>query len=319
MSSDYQGLNVFCTPYDVRNKEKSINDLIRTMLNRTQAMFTYTGLPDTMPQREIEMLLQLRGFGFVTEVNGNLYIFSGGLGGVPNEYYLPSEIVLANPKLSPYMKKEPYKIDVDGVLVWGDSLMVGLLPICQRYATLLTENNITLRTALINLRSAFVISAADDITQKSAEEFIRNIEDGKQASIAEGAFFDGVKIQPALGGISSNYITQIIEAQQYLKASWFNELGLNANYNMKRESIMAGESAMNLDSLLPLADNMLECRKIGVEKINAMYGTNITVDFNSAWENVQQACENVGEITDTENETAEQEDEPTDENTDNNV
>ena len=197
--------------------------------------------------------------------------------------------------------------------------MVGLLPICQRYATLLTENNITLRTALINLRSAFVISAADDITQKSAEEFIRNIEDGKQAAIAEGAFFDGVKIQPALGGVSSNYITQIIEAQQYLKASWFNELGLNANYNMKRESIMAGESAMNLDSLLPLADNMLECRRIGVEKINAMYGTNITVDFNSAWENVQQACENVGEITDTENETAEQEDEPTDENTDNNI
>ena len=30
------------------------------------------------------------------------------------------------------------------------------------------------------------------------------------------------------------------EYQQYLKASWMNDLGLSANYNMKREAINSG-------------------------------------------------------------------------------
>ena len=64
-------------------------------------------------------------------------------------------------------------------------------------------------------------------------------------------------------------------------------MGLNANFNMKRESIGEGESSLNEDSLLPLSDEMLKCRKEDIDKINAKFGTNITVEFDSAWANNQ--------------------------------
>ena len=52
---------------------------------------------------------------------------------------------------------------------------------------------------------------------------------------------------------------------------------------MKREGINSYESQLNDDMLFPTVDDMLERRKEGIEKVNKMYGTNITVELNSSW------------------------------------
>ena len=95
----------------------------------------------------------------------------------------------------------------------------------------------------------------------------------------------------AAGSAQPNGIIQLIELQQYLKASWFNEIGLNTNFNMKREYLSAEEIAANTDVLLPLVDDMLECRQKALEKINAMFGTNISVTKNSSWDNKSRESE----------------------------
>ena len=105
--------------------------------------------------------------------------------------------------------------------------------------------------------------------------------------ISSNEFFEGLKSQPYGSAGNTNTITNLIELEQYLKASWYNELGLNSNYNMKRESLNSEESQLNHDSLLPLIDDMLKQRQDGAELVNDMFGTNITVDFNSAWEDNQ--------------------------------
>ena len=62
-----------------------------------------------------------------------------------------------------------------------------------------------------------------------------------------------------------------------------NELGLNANYNMKRERLNLGEVSMNVDVLLPYVENMLNSRREAIKQVNEMFGTDITVDLNSSW------------------------------------
>ena len=82
---------------------------------------------------------------------------------------------------------------------------------------------------------------------------------------------------------NGSYLTQFIELHQYLKGSFYNEVGLNANFNMKRESLGDGETSLNEDSLLPLCDEMLRCRQEDIQKVNEMFGTDITVEFDSSW------------------------------------
>ena len=66
---------------------------------------------------------------------------------------------------------------------------------------------------------------------------------------------------------------------------------------MKREALGADEVQLNIKALLPLAQNMLECRKEGVKAINEKYGTNITVDFKSVWKDTEEEVENKDQLT----------------------
>ena len=263
----------------ILDKNLAIQSFIKYNLDRTQSMFEYNGLPDTIPAYVLEQMLQKNGSVFVTEVDGSLYAFIGGKGGEPDVYYRPTVYTVANPALN--LSKD-YVIDKDGILVANDTYMWGLVPMLSKYGTLLVENEISLRSIIIYLRIVALISAGDDRTKASADKFLEKVIAGDLSVVAENPFFDGVKVQ-TLGNSSTSYIQQFIELEQYLKGSLYNELGLNANYNMKRESLTKNETALNEDFLLPLCDDMLRCRKIGCDKINAMYGTEISVEYSSTW------------------------------------
>ena len=262
----------------VINKDKSISYYIQYMLSRTQSMFAYTGLPETIPQTKLEMMLQTKGFSFITEVEGKLYALSGSLGGELDAYEDYTEITVANPALK---LTKTYNIENDGVLINNDALRIGIIPILSKYGSLLAENTITMRTVDIILRMVCMISASDDRTYTGAEKFIKDIENGKISAIGESAFFEGIRVHSVAN--SQNYMAQFIEYEQYLKASCANELGLNANYNMKHEKIGSNEAAMNDDFLLPFVDNMIKERQTALNKINEMFGTDISIDYASAW------------------------------------
>lgn len=263
----------------IRDKDTAVTEFIANTLAKTQSMFEYEGLPDSIPQKELERLLQTTGNAFVTGVDGVLYALSGGKGGEPDVYGRATLYTVANPALK---LNKTYDIQKDGVLIENDSNGESLLPLIGRYAVLYTDGLISLNTASILTRITMLISAGDDKTKQSADEFLRKIQDGEFSIIGENAFFKGVNMQTA-PTTNSVYITQLIELVQYYKASMYNELGLNANYNMKRERLNLGEVSMNVDVLLPYVDNMLKERQNAVEKINAMFDTEISVKLASSW------------------------------------
>lgn len=263
----------------IKNKDKSVNGYIRKMLAITQAMFIYKGLPETLPQSNLENLLQTNGNVFVTEVNGKMYALTGGLGGVPNAYNEATEYIVSNPYLQ---LNKSYKIDVEGVLVKNDSGANSLLPIFGKYGVLCSDTLVSLNTCSVLSRITMLISASDDKTKQSADDFVTKIMQGDFSVIGENAFFKGVNLQ-SISTQSANQITQLIELLQYFKASAFNEIGLNANYNLKRERLNTSEVQMNVDALNPYVDNMLQERKKAIDKINAMFGTDISVDLASSW------------------------------------
>lgn len=284
---NFYGLGDFIRAYDFKDKETNLTSYIMYMLNRVMMMFDYSGLPDTIPKKMFELYTMTKGCSVVVEHEGSLYVCFGGFAGEPNEYYLPQQFIVANPYLKLF---KTFTIGEDCVLVKNDTMMYGLLPMFRRYASALVENDLTMNMVDINSRIAALIDARDDATRASAEKFLEDMEDGRNGIIASSAFFDGIRAQP-YGEHNYQRLTDLIEYQQYMKASWFNELGLNANYNMKREAITSNESQLNDDMLLPLVDDMLACREQACEEINVMFGTNISVTWGSTWEDNAEELE----------------------------
>ena len=281
---EHLGINIFDSGYLEPGKNNDVKQKLGEqhvfyMLNRTQVMFDYKNLPETIPQRNLEMMLQLNGNVFFTKVRGDFYVFTGGLGGEPDVYYEPTIYTVANPYLN-YSKN--LVIGEDGILIRNDSFGVGLLPMFQKYAALLAENELTMRIADINDRIMILLAAADDRTKASAEKFLADVKEGKLGVISDNAFLESLKVFPTATQ-NAVRLTDLIEFEQYLRAGWFNDLGINANYNMKRESISPDEAQLNDDALLPFVDDMLEMRRIGIEKVNEKYDLEIEVNLASSW------------------------------------
>ena len=265
--------------YPIKDKQKQLDSFIKQMFNRTQSMFKYDGLPETIPQIYLERYLQVYGHCIITKANNDLYAFWGGFAGTPDVYYNPTQYVVSNVALNLY---KTFDIDKDCVLCRSDSNIQGLSFIFKKYGCMLVENTLTMYSLLKTARASLLLSATDDKTKRECDIFIDKLESGEIYCIGENPFFEGIKVHSTMQG-SAGLINQFIELEQYIKASCLNEIGLNANYNMKRESLNSAESALNDDFLIPLIDNMLACRKDFVNKVNDMYGTNITVELNSAW------------------------------------
>ena len=289
----------------ITNKDRCADTYAGYFYTRLLKMFKYEGLPETIPQDVLEYYLLRNGSCFITEAEvpndkekgtqvgvdtqeKKLFAFIGNPGGIHDVYYRPTLYVCSNPYLELTFEKPMW--GDEGVFCMNDSMWIGLHPLIQRYSYLMAENVLTMRTADIMLRIVALISASDDKTKLSADQYLADIEDGKLGAIGDNPFFEGVKMQspPSNNG---SYLTQFIELHQYYKGSFYNEIGLQANFNMKREAIGVGEAAMGEDSLLPLCDDMLEKRKEMCEKLNSLYGLNVTVDFSSAWKQNREEIE----------------------------
>lgn len=291
------------TATPILDKAASIRHYIAYMFDKTAEMFEYSGLPDTIPAAQLERLLQTTGIAIIAKIppgcvprgfgpdfnsvprgSDTPYALYGNFGQAPDPTGAPYKVVVANAGFVPTLSEE-YTIHEDCVVIRNDMAFVGLMPLFERYAWQLAESDISMRSAMINLREQSVIIATSDTSYKSAKEYLAQKEAGTIGVVMDTPLLGESKVASTLD--RANTIIQLIEGIQYLKASWYNELGLNQSFNMKREYMSAEEIAVNNDILLPLVDDMLRWREFGLEEVNKMFGLSITVKKNSAWENKQ--------------------------------
>lgn len=281
----------------VLDKPKSAKAYFTYLLARCLRMFEYKNLPDTIPADIFDRYVMMNGVACVgKDQNDDLRVFFGNWGGEYDVYYRPSLFIVSNPHIEGGEKEgwfHQYTVfprskstKQDGVLMRNDTAWFGLSPMLSRYSALFAENILTIRTADVMLRIIVLLSAPSDEEFASAMEYIKALENGKLKAVGDNPFFEGIKLQspPSNNG---SYLTQFIELHQYLKGSFYNEIGLSANYNMKREAIGKGESTLDNDSLLPLCENMLLCRREDWRKVNELFGTEVEVDFSSSWKENQ--------------------------------
>ena len=272
------------------DKPLALRAYICYFLDRLQSMFKWSGLPDTIPQKWLESYLLVDGQCAVINTDKGIFATNGGMGASPDEYYIPTKYIVTNPYLPENASAgKEYTIsgtDQNAVLVRNDTYTVGLMPLLLKYCTQMVENDITMSIADIWARASVAMSAADDQTRESAELWLKRLRKGELGVIGEAPFLAGnqnesLRTNPI--GTVAGTLTDLIEYHQYLKAGLYNDIGLNSNYNMKREAIMSNETKLNDDALHPLIDTMLACRKEAAEEINRLFGTEISVEFNSAW------------------------------------
>lgn len=297
------------------DKKKLIRDNYYMMLDKTAQMFDYDGLPPTLPKVALEFILQTEGsaviwnptskykpngygmsFNFfelrerrrlanfgdmeslITRVP--IYAFSTNLAEAPDPYNEPYKVVITNPGFTPSIS-ETLEINKECVLVRNDTYMRGLHYLHKKYAYLLAEAEVSLRSTLICLRDQMTFVAKTEPQRAAVAQYIKDRENGVPGSILAPDL--GTPLEAIQADGRTNSVELAVNGRQAIYAAWYNEIGLNPSFSLKREYTSAQEIDTNTDLLVPSVDDMLECRRIACESINAMFGTSIIVRKSSAW------------------------------------
>lgn len=285
-----------------QDKNKLTYQNLMQLMNKTAQMFEYDNLPRSLPAIALERILQSTGAATIVSISNQsvgrgpsfsysvgdnsysvgppIYAFPVNFADAPDPYGEPYKVVVTSPGFVPPVSAT-YEINKDAVVIRSDTHMRGLFNLHLKYATLLTEAEISLQSTLVTLRDHMTFIVKTTAQKRAVDQYLTDLAAGKYGAIVSPDL--GSPMEPIAHDGRSNAVELAVNGIQAIKSAWYNEIGLNPSFSLKREYTSAQEIDMNTDLLLPAIDDMLECRKRGIEQVNALFGTNITVRKSSAW------------------------------------
>lgn len=275
------------------DKSVILKDYMATLFNRTVTMFVYKDLPDTILAKEYLALKQTYGSATIIDYESQdenknksgLYACYGALGGVNDANYNPTISTVSNPYLN---IGKSFDIDKNCIVIRNDLFYNGLLGINRKYAELLTECDISIRKCLLNIRIDNVFESSDTETSDSITAFYENIKKGDFGYITSKRFMEDTLLKiHDVAQRTANPLKDLIEMRNYIESCWWMLFGLNAQMNMKREALTDAELNADDKTMIPFIDIMLYYEKEGWDKVNKMYGTNVTVELSPLWKKVK--------------------------------
>ena len=281
------------------DKHKLLKQFKSNQLNKSLTMFDWSGLPETIPQVELEKMLQINGYAVIAEYQGKLYAFQAGFSG-QDPYNQPTKALVNNPALK---NNTTYTIGEDCIVIKNDDMKQGLNGVYEYYGQRLIENQITMLMTDYNLRMPFTISSSDDQTTQSAKMYLKKIIDGSLGVIGEQKLFKALSVTPTNSKQTATF-ADLYGYQQFIIAQLNNTIGLATNNNMKRERLTTNEIEVNKNASYPLVDNMLKNRQQAVADINKMFDTDISVEYSSIWRGINDnsdITDNVNSDDETDN------------------
>lgn len=272
------------------------------MLRRTLQMFDWKiewrgKTCKTIDKRNLELLVQSTGLAGLVEIENNIYALFGTMGGQPNWNYMPTKFIFANAYLNQSGERNIYDLKDGGkkncVIIPNDSMYQGMIPLLSYHSELITEIELTKKAVLVWARAPHTFTAPTSNGVEDIKSYLKDLEKGNLSAIYDRNMLKDMKDLGSDTSISRGSVTQILEALQYEKASLFNDIGLEMNYNMKRETITSSEAQLGEGSLKPLPDDMMDMRKIACKEANELWNgdLNIEVEFASSWRDLHTSIE----------------------------
>lgn len=241
--------------------------------DRILRIFEYENL--TFPQRELEGTAILNGIsymaytdngenGFVTR-NGSVY----GVTRYPDVF---TTVIYAMPKEGGGTISGKAKVGEYSAVLYNTSNGMSLMPFIERYASLATHIDLTLKCRLINDRYTDILLTSDSGTTESLTEYYDKKYKGIPAAVLDESLLltrEGTinLANNRAGGESS---LQLIQSHNELLRSFYRDIGLKVSKE-KTAEMTSFEVDANDSMLLFNINDMLRQRKKFCEECNRIF------------------------------------------------
>lgn len=256
------------------------------LFNSASNVILIDGIPEKADKNFVITNLLLTGSIATIKIKNEIYMTNAYLGGTRDVNYYGTKIIGANPILGSFELERfkdgeiTYLTPFDKIPIKTDCFRGGLFPLIAFTAALLADNISSLNCAQINTRVQAVYSAENSTISKSAELVLKDLYSGKPYKVVTEELMEHLHVAPINSTSKAGNLIDLIELQQYIRAQFWNAIGIDANYNMKRERINEAEINSNFASLKVPISTMLNTLNEGFESTNKCLGTNLKAKLN---------------------------------------
>lgn len=305
--------------YKVNDVQQGYYFWVSKLLDITIDMFAYNGLPKSIPEEEIEKRLITTGYcGFLQHPKLGLIVCDC----YPYNYDLYGRFLNVN-FFNPYKKfnipgitTQSKTIGVDCAIIYNNSIEkylnkplqgsdIVFQEIC-RYARQLADLESSINLNIINSRQPFLVTAADAQTEQSILNVFRALKRGEQKAILDKNIMkDATALK--VNDIQVGFLTELLDARNSLIKQFLADFGIFSTDD-KKERLIVDEMAQENRNVKCFVYSMLKERQNGVEMVNDLYGTNITVELRAELydktelydESAEEVIEDKEEVTEKE-------------------
>lgn len=259
----------------------------RYLIQKIISVFKFEGIPESWAKDYF--LYTLFVFGYCAVINTNKY------GIIPQHctlsgydiFYRPNRAIITNPLFS---KTIEARIGTDCELVRMSPDWCGVWDIVEYYADLMALTSETIAVNLINSKFSYVFAAEDKASAESLKKLYDQIASGEPAAFADKKLFtdDG---DPSwylfVQNLKQNYIAgDLLEDLAKIDSRFNTEIGI-PNVNIAKSSGVGEAEVManNIDTHSKAA-LWLETIRDSLEKVNEMFGLNISVSLRFSGQEV---------------------------------
>lgn len=272
----------------VRNRKPTYTSMMKywrnVLFEYSMKLFTWKGLPESIPQREIESRLYMYGkcgINYVPEsgteegilTGGGLYACDVSLFGVTNYYDEYNEYTWNTP-----LNSGTCRIDVDGVLLENNSLRDGIFHKINYYANILSHTCLSYISGCVNGRANTVVETIGASGAQTAQTLLNDLYEGKVAKVVNRGFSELRFTDINRDSVRGNFIP-LYSTIGYILADFLTEIGIK-KANEKKERMLVDEVKSNNNLLLLNMKDLYEMRKEGAKKLNKVFGLNVSVECN---------------------------------------
>ena len=253
----------------------------RYLAQRAFAVYEFKNLPEKWDEEYIKWLLICFGvfavlntdkFGVIPQQCG----FSGY-----NVYYRPTRAIVVNPLFD---KAYDLKIGEQCELVRLSPDWRGIPDMIGHYADLMAMSATSIMTNLYNSRVSYVFAAGSKAMADSFKALYDKIAMGEPAVFTDKNLFNEEgepNWQPFLQDLNATYIVDKLQAAQRLFMNeFYTHIGIPNIPFEKNERLTRAESSMNDYAVICLVDLWKRTMNDTLEKVNKLFGLDISVDYN---------------------------------------
>ena len=242
-------------------------------------------VPETINYQFMKMCVILLGRSCFFDYDGKLIALNAAPAGRPDIYYIPEKVIITNPRFNRSYNLTPgqdceivYCTSLDPYY-WGRG-SGGLYSLISTTASLMADNYLSLNIAQKNLRLTNAFAADDEATKESLEEAMKVAYEGRPFLVVQKSLIDKLETLPMASDGSNQVLIQMLDVHKYILSEFYAAIGLQEAQQMKRERLITAEVEDGAELPLFNIQDMIDTITDGIERVNAMFGTEMTVRVN---------------------------------------